>query len=187
MKIVGIALLALVAALVACSSATPTPLSVIEVQRETVEVPVTVEVEVTREVEVVVTELVVRTAEVTRLFPVTVTSTPTPLFTPTITPTPSETPLPTGTPDAAATATAIKAIMLTSLRGNGFYLVNVDIAPGVWRSNGSGDDCYWETSTATGDIIDNHFGAAGGSAYISPNAFQVEFARCGSWEYLGPP
>jgi hypothetical protein len=70
---------------------------------------------------------------------------------------------------------------------DGFYLVNIDIAPGVWRSQGTGDNCYWEITTKTGDVTSNHFGMAGGTAYISPMAFQISFERCGTWIYLGPP
>jgi hypothetical protein len=44
-----------------------------------------------------------------------------------------------------------------------------------------------ETTAANGDIIDNHFGMAGGTAYISPTAFQVEFNDCGTWVFLSPP
>jgi hypothetical protein len=70
----------------------------------------------------------------------------------------------------------------------GIYLVNVDIAPGVWRSQGSGDDCYWQRSDKTGDIIDNHFGFAGGTIYIAPSDFSVQLdAECGTWTYLSPP
>lgn len=163
--------------------------------------------EVVREVtrEVVVTEIV--EVEVTRIafVPVTVTPTatprmsPTPSESPTITltptetaipsdtPPPSDTPLPTNTPNIAQTATAKAFAILTEPKDDGFYLVNVDIAPGIWRSTGTQDGCYWETSTATGNIIDNHFGKAGGTAYVSASVFQVEFNDCGTWEYLSPP
>lgn len=107
---------------------------------------------------------------------VTATSSPTPLYTATITPIPTDTPLPTETPDP-----------LKAPRGNGFYLVGVDIAPGVWRSDGTQDDCYWSVTQADGDIIDNHFGMAGGTCYISPNAFQVQFEDCGTWTFIQGP
>lgn len=155
--------------------------------------PVTVEVTREVEIEVPVTALVTQLVEITRLVPVTVTPTPTPLMTATPSNTPTETPLPTDTqpPTATAnapqTATARAFARMTDDKGNGFFLVNIDIAPGVWRSTGTGSGCYWETSTHTGSIIDNHFGASGGTAYISPTAFQVEFDDCGAWVYLGPP
>lgn len=102
---------------------------------------------------------------------VTVTSSPTPEFTPTITNTPEP---PTSTPDP------LRADKLP-----GLYLVNVDIAPGVWRNNGQGDDCYWSVTTETGGIIDNFLGMGGGTIYIPPNAFQVELTpQCGTWTFL---
>jgi len=131
--------------------------------------------------------------EVTRIVEVPPTLTSTPLFTstitltPTITNTPTQTPTFTITPNATQTADARVQESLKHDKGNGFFLVNIDIAPGVWRSNGSGDSCYWATTTKTGSIIDNHFGMSGGTAYISPSAFQVEFKDCGTWTFLSPP
>ncbi len=127
--------------------------------------------------------------EVTRVVTreVTPTSTSTPLFTPTDSQTPTITSTPTVTPNAAKTATARVMAKLTSPKGDGFYLVGVDIAPGVWRSTGTADNCYWQTSAATGGIVANHFGMSGGTAYVSASAFQVEFENCGTWTYLSPP
>ena len=106
---------------------------------------------------------------------VTQTYTPTLEFTSTITNTPTITPTITNTPD-----------LLKANKGPGFYLVGVDIAPGSWRSQGESNACYWEITSKTGKIIDNHFGLAGGTMYIFPNAYQVELNyECGEWEYLG--
>lgn len=124
---------------------------------------------------------------------VTATNAATPLFTatitltPTRTATPTKTPTITRTPNVTQTAQAIALERLRRDKGDGFDLVNVDIAPGVWRSTGTGDGCYWATTTPTGSILDNHFGLAGGTAYSSPNAFQVEFDDCGTWVFLTPP
>lgn len=107
---------------------------------------------------------------------ITPTFTPTPKFTPTITLTPTITSSPTKTPDP-----------LKAPKKDGFYLVGVDIAPGVWRSDGSGDSCYWEVSASDGDILANHFGMSGGTAYIAPNAFQVRFEDCGTWTFIQDP
>ena len=85
----------------------------------------------------------------------------------------------------AQTATAEAWARLIEPKGDGFYLINIDIAPGIWRSTGTGDSCYWAVTDRTGDIIDNHFGMAGGTAYIPATGFQVEFDDCGIWEYLG--
>lgn len=118
---------------------------------------------------------------------VTVTPTKTPIASPTETLVPSETPLPSETPDRAQTATAKAFAALTEPRGNGIFLVNVDIAPGVWRNNGSGDQCYWKRSKVNGDIIDNHFGQAGGTIFIARTDFQIEFNGCGRWDYIQAP
>ena len=106
-------------------------------------------------------------------------------LTPTFTSTPEYTPTITNTPTNTATLTPTLD-PLKAKRGNGIYLVGVDIAPGVWRSDGTGDSCYWEISTAQGKIINNHFGLSGGTAYVSPTAFQVMFKKCGYWTWLQP-
>ncbi len=119
---------------------------------------------------------------------VTPTLTFTPIYTATITLTPTNTipptntPLPTMTPRPTNTSNPLK---LPKFDGN--YLVGVDIAPGVWRSMGNSSNCYWEVTTKTGGIIDNYFGMAGGTAYISPNAFAVMFEDCGVWEFYAEP
>jgi hypothetical protein len=108
---------------------------------------------------------------------VTATFTNTPEFTPTITLTPTITPIPTNT------LSPIEAPKM-----NGIYLVNVDMAPGLWRSEkGVSDDrCYWELTTKTGDIINNFYGASGGTMFIPESAFQVELKDgCGMWTYMG--
>jgi hypothetical protein len=106
---------------------------------------------------------------------VTPTSTPTPLYTPTITNTPTVTPTITSTPNK-----------LTMDKKPGIYLVNVDIAPGVWRSQGVGDNCYWGISNKTGKTTKNHFGKAGGTMYVSASDYQVSMEdECGMWVYLG--
>lgn len=106
---------------------------------------------------------------------VTKTSTPTPIYTPTETLIPTETSTITPTKDP-----------LTTDKNSGFYLVGVKIAPGLWKSNGTGNRCYWAVTTKTGDIIKNHYGMGGGTAYIPATGFQVEFNDCGTWTYLGP-
>jgi len=135
--------------------------------------------------------------EVTRIVIVTETPTPTPLFTETPTLLPVQL---TATEKAqvaqatevrrlanayeTATAQAESDAILKGPHGDGFYLVGVDIAPGLWRNNGQTSDCYWERSTKTGDIIDNHFGDGGGTAYILPSDFQFETGDCGTWVWL---
>ncbi len=106
---------------------------------------------------------------------VTATFTETPKYTPTITETPTKTATLTSTPDPTKTD-----------KRPGFYLVGSEIAPGVWRSSGTSDTCYWSITTQTGNIINNHFGMAGGTMYVPSSGFQVELdADCGTWTYLG--
>lgn len=112
----------------------------------------------------------------------TATITPGPSLTPTITLTPTKTLPPTNTPTKKPTTDVTKLD-----KKPGFYLVGKEIAPGVWRSSGDLDDCYWEITTKTGDIIDNHFGMAGGTMYIPQSAFQVRLDKeCGDWTWLSP-
>jgi hypothetical protein len=112
--------------------------------------------------------------------------TQTPTATPKYTPTPRNTPTVTNTPTNTFTPTPT-VDPLKMMRGDGFYLIGIDIAPGVWRSQGSGDGCYWAVTRTNGDIIDNHFGMSGGTAYIPAYGFQVEFDDCGMWVFISNP
>lgn len=87
--------------------------------------------------------------------------------------------------NATATAQAESDAVLKAPREDGIWLVGVDMAPGTWRNNGTGDKCYWQRSTKTQDIIDNHYGLGGGAATISASDFQFESTGCGTWTYLG--
>lgn len=105
---------------------------------------------------------------------VTPTLTASPIFTPTNTLPPTATLIPTATPDP-----------LKASRGPGYYLIGIDIAPGVWRNDGTTDNCYWSVTTRTGDIIANDIGMGGGTAYIPASGFQIEFGEhCGNWTWL---
>jgi hypothetical protein len=134
----------------------------------------------TYDVPAVVINTVIVTVIVTEAF------TPTPLYTPTITSTPTKTQPPTKTPNLAQTATANQLASLRSYKSDGNFLVGVDIAPGVWRNSATGE-CYWEITTRTGDIINNYFGAGGGTAYISTTAFAFRSEDCGTWTFLSAP
>ena len=123
----------------------------------------------TFEVTVIHTQL--STVEVTVIVekPVTVTFTPTPentptnTSTPTITPTPTDTPTPSNTPDFAKTSTIEAYGAQAKPKGNGFFTVGVDILPGKWESSGTGDGCYWARLDSNQDLLDNHYGFAGGT------------------------
>lgn len=141
---------------------------------------------------------VTKQIEVTKIVIVTQTPTPTPLFTSTPTPEPAQATA-TARAEIAAATVAAKAeianatataqaeldVVLKAPREDGFWLVGVDIAPGTWRSDGTGDNCYWQRSTKTQDIIDNHFGLGGGAVTIAASDFQFESRNCGTWTYLG--
>jgi hypothetical protein len=179
-------------------AAEPTPAPVVRTVVYTAVAEVTRQVEVTRVVEVTreVTREATRVVIVTPTFSPTPSHSPTPSQTPTIAPTPSNTPTstpsntptvtptPTWTPDAGATATAEALGAMTQPRGSGFYLVGVDIAPGKWESQGTGDDCYWARYDSSQEILDNHFGRAGGTVTIRATDYQVEFDDCGTWQYV---
>ena len=64
---------------------------------------------------------------------------------------------------------------------DGTYIVGLSIAPGRWRSNGQGNRCYWEKSSVTNEIIDNHLGPASVIVEIAPTDFQFEAHGCGIW------
>ncbi len=69
-------------------------------------------------------------------------------------------------------------------RKDGHYLVGIDIAPGLWRSNGAGARCYWSRLTATQDLIDNDLGYGGGAVLIRPEDFEFYTSGCGTWSML---
>jgi hypothetical protein len=92
----------------------------------------------------------------------------------------------TRTDDGICTVSTPTPNPLSSDKSDGFYLVGVEIAPGVWRSQGNAENCYWSITTRTDNIINNYFGMAGGTMYIPATALQVRLQDCGKWVYLGP-
>jgi len=118
--------------------------------------------------------------------------TPSETATPTYTMTSSETATLTFTPTSTNTSTATwtpSATIdpLTLARDDGYYLVNIDIAPGIWRNNGTDEHCFWETTSRTGTIISDYFGAGGGTTSIRPTDFAFQAKRCGTWTFLSSP
>jgi hypothetical protein len=70
--------------------------------------------------------------------------------------------------------------------GTGFFRVGSRMAPGVWKSTGSATDgCYWARLDENQEIIDNHYGAAGGSVNLRSSDFEFETEDCGGWMYEG--
>lgn len=68
-------------------------------------------------------------------------------------------------------------------RPDGKYLPGYDIAPGVWRSDGSvgGDSCYWARQDIRQNTLDNYLGNSRAVITIRSTDAQVEFKRCGVW------
>ncbi len=71
-------------------------------------------------------------------------------------------------------------------KGDGFYTVGIEIAPGMWRSNGQGGGCYWARLDRFQEINDNHYGNAGVAVYVNAADYEVNFSDCGEFEYIGP-
>jgi hypothetical protein len=68
---------------------------------------------------------------------------------------------------------------------DGIYIIGLNMAPGRWRSNGAGNKCYWEKTSVTQDIIDNHLGPASVIVDIEPGIFQFKTEGCGAWTLGG--
>lgn len=85
----------------------------------------------------------------------------------------------------AAAEEQARQAQLTEPRGDGFYTVGEEIAPGTWESQGTGSSCYWARLDANQELLDNHFGSAGGRITIRSSDTEVEFSGCGTWEYQG--
>jgi len=114
-------------------------------------------------------------------------SQPTNTSEPTSPPEPTDTPEPTSTPEP--TNTSVPTVTPTpetpdSPKGDGFYTVDEEIAPGKWHSTGTGTNCYWERLDANQDTLGNHFGMAGGTITILETDYEVQLKGCGTWEYV---
>lgn len=133
---------------------------------------------------------------------VTATVTPLPTYTPfpTMTAYPTYTVLPSLTPNATYTAqptpepqviwqivTATNdPDVLKADKKDGFYLVGVDIAPGIWtiQPDASYTKCYWKLTDRRNQIIRNYLGTAGGSIFIDDTMLQLEIQNCGTLEFV---
>ena len=136
----------------------------------------------------IVTQIVQETVLVTVQPPILPTYTPYPTLMPLATYTPYPTLEPVVVFVTATETPTPEVDPLYSDKQPGVYLVGIDIAPGIWRSQGTSDSCYWKITDRTGDIIENYLGFAGGTMYVPVDAFQVELDKdCGVWVYLGPP
>lgn len=67
---------------------------------------------------------------------------------------------------------------------DGSYRVGVDIAPGTYRSSGTGSDCYWQrlsNFTGSGNILANYLSNSPTTVTILPGDAGFESRRCGTW------
>jgi len=71
--------------------------------------------------------------------------------------------------------------------GDGNWIVGIDIQPGTYRTSGQVSGCYWERTTAAGDIIDNDFITAALQAIFTVQASDalVSSSGCGTWTRQG--
>ena len=69
--------------------------------------------------------------------------------------------------------------------GEGNYIVNVDIAPGVWKSSATSGNCYWQResgfSGTLSDVIANDNSTGGTIVEISASDKGFNSSGCGTW------
>jgi len=66
---------------------------------------------------------------------------------------------------------------------DGKYLPGYDIAPGIWRSDGSagGDSCYWARRDINQKTLDNYIGNPKAVVTIRSTDAEIDFDDCGLW------
>lgn len=71
--------------------------------------------------------------------------------------------------------------------GSGVFEVNTRIQPGIYRTTGDVQNCYWERLDSAGEIIDNNFVSAATQAEVTVQAsdFSVHFSGCGEFVKVG--
>lgn len=74
----------------------------------------------------------------------------------------------------------------TTVPANGTFLINTDIAPGTYRTDG-GNSCYWARlrSLNTNDVIDNSVGDGQQVVAILPTDTAFVTRGCGTWTKIG--
>jgi hypothetical protein len=80
---------------------------------------------------------------------------------------------------------ALPAEQQQATKKDGIYIIGLNMAPGRWRSNGAGNKCYWEKTSVTQEIIDNHLGTASVIVDVEPGVFQFKTEGCGAWTLGG--
>ncbi len=75
--------------------------------------------------------------------------------------------------------------------GNGTYVVSSkaiagerEIPPGTYQTTGKLDDCYWERTSESGEIIDNNFATSARKITVTIRSSDGQFTteRCGTWK-----
>lgn len=118
----------------------------------------------------------------------TLTAYPTYTVLPSLTPNATYTAQPTPEPQVVwqiVTATDDPDILKADKK-DGFYLVGIDIAPGIWtiRTDARYTKCYWKLTDRRNQIIRNYLGTAGGSIIIDDTMLQLEIQNCGTIEFV---
>jgi hypothetical protein len=74
----------------------------------------------------------------------------------------------------------------TTMTTNGTFVVNTDIAPGTYRTDG-GASCYWARlkSLDTSDVIDNNVSDGQQVVRILPTDTAFITRGCGTWTKVG--
>jgi hypothetical protein len=164
-----------------------TPAAVVQTADAAIEVAPGARGEITRPTAVEMTAAVEPAVEVTATL--TGAANPTASSTPTTRSTPCD--LPPLTPRGLVfsesrgnKATAEWNKQLCSPKDDGVYIVGVEIMPGEWESTGTGSDCYWARLDDSEQVLDSHFGMAGGTVTIRPTDHAVEFDGCGTWLFV---
>jgi hypothetical protein len=79
---------------------------------------------------------------------------------------------------------ALPATQQLAPKKDGFYIVGLDIAPGLWKSDGKRTGCYWSRSSVNMDLLDNDFGYGGGAVMLRAGDFEFYTKGCGTWTPL---
>ena len=74
----------------------------------------------------------------------------------------------------------------TAIETNGTFVVNTDIVPGTYRTNGK-EGCYWARlrSLNTSDVVDNNISDGPQVVGILPSDAAFMTKNCGSWHRVG--
>lgn len=72
------------------------------------------------------------------------------------------------------------AALMQEPKGDGYYLIGVEIASGVWETANGSDSCYWALLDNNQETLKNHFGPSGGTINLAGNYYELEIKNCGT-------